>query len=244
MSLFNEVDTGSDDAAPENKELDNINPDKADKANEASWFLDDNTPMEGERPEWLPEKFKKVSDVVKSYNELQKRLGDAPNEYDFSKGESWADPEYEGFKEFAQYAKEKRVPQDVMDKMMETVGDYLKEFEPDMEAEKQALGENYKERLQTLNQWAKSNLSQDAFYALTGSLRTADAVAAVEEIRNLMINNESKIPNNQGQQSQGYTVAELETEMRENLDKYKSNPQYREELQKKFEIATAREQNN
>lgn len=45
---------------------------------EPSWWLDDNTPGSGDRPDWLPSQFKKASDVAKSYQELQKRFGDAP----------------------------------------------------------------------------------------------------------------------------------------------------------------------
>lgn len=245
MSLFDNVDTGGENtSAPDTSPTDNENTDGEggqSPESTASWYLDADTPMEGDRPEWLPDKFKTVSDLSKSYNELQKRLGDAPKEYDFTKAQSWLDPEYEGIKEFSDYAREKRVPQDVVDKMMDTVGGYLEQFKPDMSKEREALGENADERLKQLATWAKSNLSEDAFYALTSSMRSADSVQALEEIRDMMINNDTKIPNNEGEQSSGYSIAELETEMRENLDKYKENPQYRDELSRKFEIAHAKQ---
>ncbi len=101
---------------------------------EPAWWLDDNTPGVGERPDWLPAQFKKASDVAKSYAELQKRFGEAPSEYSWEAGKGWVEPDYEPFQELAQYAKSKRVPQDVMDKMLSSVGKYLDEFGVDYEA--------------------------------------------------------------------------------------------------------------
>src|SRR5215216_1824965 len=51
----------------------------------AAWYIDDNTPGEGERPEWLPTQFVRASDLGKSYAEAQKKLGaftGAPETYD------------------------------------------------------------------------------------------------------------------------------------------------------------------
>src|SRR5690606_12592008 len=93
-----------------------------------TWYWDENTPGNGARPGWLPEKYKSAADVAKAYSELEKRLGQAPNEYDFSKGESWIEADYEPFQQMADFAKQHHVPQAVMDKMLETVGLYLDEF--------------------------------------------------------------------------------------------------------------------
>ena len=96
---------------------------------EPKWYIDENLPGPGDRPEFLPDKFKSVADMAKGYSELEKKFGQAPSEYDFSKGESWMDENYDGFKEFAQLAKERRVPQDVIDKMLEATGTYLNQFD-------------------------------------------------------------------------------------------------------------------
>src|SRR5215208_4836317 len=50
-----------------------------------SWFLDENTPGVGPRPDWLPPKYTKVSDLAKGYGEAEKKLGaftGAPESYD------------------------------------------------------------------------------------------------------------------------------------------------------------------
>ena len=225
---FNTISATVEDMAAQDAALSNTP--------EPSWWLDDNTPGVGERPDWLPNQFKKASDVAKSYAELQKRFGEAPNEYSWEAGKGWVEPDYEPFQELAQYAKSKRVPQDVMDKMLTTVGKYLDEFGIDYEAEKTALGDNADQRLDVLNNWAKSNLSESSFHALTSNLRTADAVMALEELRSKMLGQNTMIPGNEQSQSDGvFSMEDLHAELRDNMDKYKKDPRYRKEITEKIE---------
>lgn len=206
-----------------------------------SWFWDENTPGQGERPQFLPEKYKSVADVAKAYKELESRLGTAPKEYDFSKGQGWIEPDYEPFQEMAEFARSKHVPQDVMDKMLESVGLYLDEFRTDINEEKSKLGDKATERLQILNNWAKSNLSEKSFNALTAGMRTADQIEALEEIRNKMLNNNTMVPGgNAGVTSGGVTLEEYRSELNSNFAKYKTDPAYRKEMERKLESIVGR----
>jgi len=187
------------------------------------------------RPDWLPERYKTPEDFSKAYTELEKRLGTAPAEYDFSAGEGWVDSEYEPFHEMAEYAKSKHVSQDVMDKMLSTVGKYLDEFKTDMSEEKEKLGENAKERIQVLNNWAKANFSEAAFAGLTENMRTADSIVALEEVRAKMINSDTRIPTgNEDTTDNGLSLDAVQQELTDNIEKYKSDPIYRKQLQQKI----------
>lgn len=239
MSLFNDFE--SEDNNPDSADLGESKEqnETSDSGNEPSWWLDKERAGDGERPEWLPPKFKSVEDMAKSYAGLEKRLGEVPDQYDLSIATKYFDPDYESFDELTQYAKEKRVPQDVMDKMFDSVNKYLSEFDIDINEERKALGENAKERLVELNNWAKSNLDANEFGALTMSLRTADAIKALEKLRGISMSNETRINNdNQMENSEGLTLDAVQAEMAENLDKYKTNPAYRREIQRKIEQAT------
>lgn len=184
-----------------------------------------------DRPEWLPEKFQTPAEMAKSYTELEKRLGMAPKEYDFSKGESWIDPNHQSFQDLANYAKSKNVPQDVMDKVLESMGSYLDEFQIDYDAEKEKLGKDANERLEKLINWTKANFSEDAYNAITDSLRDAEGVKALEEIRQKMLDANVTVPGgNEDSSSESSTLEDLQAEMTENLDKYKSDPKYRRDL--------------
>src|SRR3954465_4702870 len=130
------------------------------------WWIDEGMPGSGNRPDWLPEKFKTVADMSRGYNELEKSLGYAPDKYDFTKSK-YLDPEYASFHDFQEYARSKRVPQDVVDKMLGAVDKYFDEFSTDEAEEFKKLGDGAKDRITTLNNWAKANLSQESFFALT-----------------------------------------------------------------------------
>lgn len=207
-------------------------------ASSASWWIDEGMPGTGDRPDWLPEKFKSVADMSKSYNELERRVGSAPNEYDMSKGEGWIEPDYGPIQDMLEFAKSKHVPQDVMDKMFESVGKYLDEFNIDPNEERQKLGDKAEERLQVIDNWAKANFSQETYDALTSNLRTADAIKAIEEVRNKMNSNATTIPNSNHDDARSVpSLQDIQAEMNKNLDKYKTDPQYRREMQAKMELA-------
>lgn len=236
MSLLDEGATTPPDPTPE----DSGTTEKAGTET-PSWYWDEHTPGQGERPQFLPEKYKSVADVAKAYKELESRLGTAPKEYDFSRGEGWIEPEYEPFQKMAEFARSKHVPQEVMDNFLDTVSMYLDEFRTDLDEEKSKLGENASQRLQILNSWAKANLSEKAFGALTTGMRTAEQIEALEEIRNKMIGNNTIVPGgNDAVQGGGPTLEEYRSELNANYTKYKTDPAYRKDMERKLESIVGR----
>lgn len=201
-----------------------------------SWFIDEGIPGQGERPSWLPDKFKSVADMAKSNAELEKRLGTVPENYDFNKSR-FLDPDYVPFQELQSIAKEKRVPQEFIDKMIESVDKYVDEFRTDTAEELKKLGDNAKERVITLDNWAKANLSKEAYEGLTNSLNNAEAIKALEELRGKMMSTTPQVPNNQGNVSAGQSLDDVKMELQNNLQKYKDDPKYRADIQKRLEVA-------
>lgn len=203
-----------------------------------AWFIDDGVPGVGDRPAWLNEKFKSVADLGKSYVELEKKFGSAPESYDLSKSK-FIDQDYVPFQEFMQLAKDKRVPGEVVDKMVSAIDKYLDEFSVDKEAEIQKLGDNAKERIVTLDNWAKANLSADSYAALEGSLKTAESIKALEEIRGKMMNANPMIPNgNDSGTLNVQTLDDIRAELSANLGKYKTDPAYQKDIAARLERAS------
>lgn len=200
------------------------------------WFIDDGIPGVGDRPSWLPDKYKTVADLAKSNAELEKRLGTAPDEYDFSKSR-FLDPDYVPFQELQATAKEKRVPQDFIDKMIEAVDKYVDEFRTDTAEELKRLGEGAKERVQILDNWAKANLTKEAYEGLTNSINNAEAIKALEELRGKMMSNTPQVPNNQGNVTSSASLDDLKMELSNNLQKYKTDEKYRKDLSSRIEAA-------
>lgn len=234
MSLFDTIMAESEKNVPDNSQPVDGGQPIPDGTPTASWWWDKATPGQGDRPEWLPDKYKSVEDVAKAYKELEKKFGTAPEQYDWSKGQSWIDPEYEPFQEMAAFAKSKHVPQEVFDSMLDSMGKYLDEFNINYEEEKAELGENAVERLTVLNNWAKSNFSEDTYHALTDNMKTASAVKAIEEMRTKMIENKTTIPTGNETTHPTYSLEDVQQELKDNLQKYKDDPNYRKQIQAKF----------
>jgi len=207
-------------------------------ANTPNWWIDEGIPGIGDKPQWLGDKFKTAADLAKSYHELEKRVGTAPDSYDFSTSK-YLDADYAPFQELQDLAKSRKVPKDVMDKVVDSMDRYFNEFATDEKEEIRKLGDNAQERLQTLNNWAKANLSEDSYYALTSNLRNAESVRALEELRSKFMTASSQIPNgNDPSTTTGLTMKEVQEEMTANLEKYKTDPKYRAEMMRKIEAVS------
>jgi len=207
-----------------------------DENNQASWFIDEGIPGTGERPSWLPDKYKTVAAMAKHTSELEKRLGTVPENYDISKSR-FIDPDYVPFQDLLSTAKDKRVPQEFLDKMFESVDKYVDEFRVDAAEELKRLGDNAKERVQVLDNWAKANLSKESYEGLVASLNNAEAVKALEELRGKFMSNTPQVPNNQGNVTGSTSLDDLKMELQTNLQKFKDDPKYRADLQKRLEVA-------
>jgi len=189
------------------------------------------TQISNDRPTWLPEKFKSGEDLAKSYSELEKKIGIIPDEYDLSNS-MFLDAEREPIKDFLSVAKEKRVPKEVVDKLVESMDKYLGEFDVDMNVEVAKLGDNAKSRLTTLDNWAKANLSAGSYKALINNLQSADAIHALEELRGKMMSGQTMIPGgNDSASSSIETIQQIKQEIVDNYAKYKTDEKYRKEVE-------------
>lgn len=205
-------------------------------ATEPTWWLDDKTPGAGDRPEWLAEKFKSASDMAKSYSELEKRFGSAPKEYDLSKGSQWADAENQHLKGLLDFAKSKGVSQDIMDKMLESVGSYIGEYIIDEDKEREKLGDDANDRIALLENWAEANFSKETFQALSDSITTAEGFKALEEVRNKMLGNNTKVPTENENPGSADTEQSLQQEIIDNFEKYNTDTAYRKSLEARMSV--------
>ena len=189
-----------------------------------------------DRPEWLPEKFKSPQDLAKAYSELEKTFAAPPDKYDLTKSK-FLDGEHQAVKELAEYARSKRVPADVMDKFQESVDKVFGEFERDPEKEMAKLGENAKDRMDKLNGFVKAHLDEPDYKALMSNLNSAESVVALEKLRNKFMSENNQIPNGNvtGTGGGAPTLADMQAELNNNLDKYKKDPAYRKDYAARLE---------
>lgn len=201
------------------------------------WFIDEGRAGSGPRPDWLPEKFKTAADLAKSYHDLEKRFSVAPEEYDFTKSR-YIDPDYVPFQELRQIAKDKRVPKDVMDKMVDSFDKYMDEFKVDYDEEVKKLGDGARDRIKVLDNWAKANLTKESYDAISSSMNNAESIKALEELRGKFMSNTPQVPTgNSGSVENTQSIDDLKLEMTENLEKYKTDTAYRKDWQRRMELA-------
>ena len=118
-----------------------------------------------ERPDWLPSKFETPEQLSVSYGELEKKF----------------------------HTRRDEIKQELVGELNEEVqADVLSEFTniqstsgPDWNEESQDLGEHADRRLERVDTWANSTLSEDAYNMFAGIPATAGMVKAFEEIMQL-----------------------------------------------------------
>jgi hypothetical protein len=203
---------------------------------EPNWFIDEGVPGVGDRPQWLPEKFKSTADMAKSYNELEKKFSTPPEEYDISKSRFF-DKDFQPLKDSLQLAREKRVPKEVIDKMLDTFDKYIEPHHIDEGEELKKLGDKGEDRIKVVTNWAKANLSDDAFKALSSEVKSANGIKAIEELRSKMMSNTTVIPGGNDGGTGAPTVAEIQQEISTNLAKYKTDAKYRDDVSARLALA-------
>lgn len=202
-----------------------------------NWFIDEGIAGVGDRPQWLPDKFKTAADLGKSYAELEKKISAVPEEYNIQS--KFLDKDYQPIQEFLSLAKEKRVPKEVVDKMVDSFDKYIDQYNVNPEEEIKKLGTDGQERMKILDNWAKANLSESAYKALTNDVKSADAIKALEELRGKMMSNAPVIPNgNDSSTNNVQTVADLQEELQTNHAKFKTDPKYRADWQGRLALAS------
>lgn len=155
----------------------------------SAWYYDENLPGEGEKPEWLKDKYKSATEQAKAYNELDKKLGKfkgAPEEYDLTI------PDMPDFKfedgdpmlsDFLKMAKDANASQDFVSNVLSHYIKTQEFYSPDPEQELQKIGVNAKQEIAQLREWAGQRLSKEEMQIFSGMVTTADAFRVLQKLR-------------------------------------------------------------
>ncbi len=160
-----------------------------------------------ERPDWFPEKFwdekegPNIENMAKSINHLEKKLGEtAPDEYDLS--EVNVDPDDAVIQAVLEFGKEKQLSNKsvtgLINKVIEITGGVQQEEEINVAQEKEKLGVNATEIIQSNINWGKKLVSdgvltQTDYQELEVLGGTAGGQRVIQKIRGL-INGKQEIP--------------------------------------------------
>jgi hypothetical protein len=231
------------DVATESTPTESTVTESTPQSNEPSWWIDDNTPGQGERPAWLPPKYKKVSDLGNGYMEAEKRLGaftGAPEEYNL--GDLEIDESQLIVQEIKAVGKELNMSEEGLKKFLGRLSTAVEtETEAHLEDQIKQLGKDG-ERL--LTQY--KNLTQDYFAPeeaeiIKGWVRTADDLKMITKL--MATTNRSAVPTSQSVAlaNNHESVADLRAELTSNIQKFENDRNYQKNWSKRMEQAVARE---
>lgn len=155
-----------------------------------------------ERPEWLPEKFKTAEDLVSSYSQLESKLGKSQEEIrealvaELEQQAMQGVPESSGGYElpddvpasmsddallrYAEFAHKNGFTQEEFVEGLNDISSLIPM--PDLDAERERLGENANARIEAVALWAKSSLPQEFENEILRLGQTADGVRLLETI--------------------------------------------------------------
>ncbi len=204
------------------------------------WWYDEGVPGKGPRPDYLKEKYGYVqSKQAKAYEEAEKMLGGikaAPDEYSFEEVQEHIDRDSDVIKSFISFAKENKLQQDQFGKILKTFVDYDKSKQPRTDDEIAKLGNDGMQKVNTVVNWIKNNLTSDASKALEKLPVRAEVIKMLDEVRQMHMNTLSKIPADTSKNSnfEPLTQKTIEDEMFSNYKRYQNDTKYRDEISKKF----------
>tara|TARA_X000001382_G_scaffold125035_1_gene110156 strand:- start:933 stop:1655 length:723 start_codon:yes stop_codon:yes gene_type:complete len=192
-----------------------------------------------ERPEWLPEKFFKDGNpdyegLAKSYTEAEtyigkkkedltaeiktqmeadviKNLPETPDKYSLPEipdSYNTDTPLMDGWKK---YCHENKLGQEAFNKGIDLFIE--SQPAPNLEEEKQKLGENANQRIEAVSLWVNKNFDEAQKPMLEMMCSTSSGVEAVEKIMNMLQNSMSNAP--ESTQTLGKTRADLQEMMKD-----------------------------
>ena len=159
-----------------------------------------------ERPEWLPEKFKSPEDLASSYTALEQKLGAGQDELrnqiiqEFEQAAYENRPESVGdytipdmideslandnplFKWWAEHSFENAYSQEEFEAGISKYAEFIQAQQPDLEAERAALGENADARIEAVDLWANKFFPDELSDAVLEIGSTSKGIQALEFI--------------------------------------------------------------
>lgn len=182
------------------EETDNVAPEESAAPVETS-----SESLMSERPTWLPEKFKTPEDLVSSYSQLESKLGKSQEEIRQQVMQELEAEVANGVPETAgDYTIPENIPEELSENSdflntvaslahklklnQEEFNDALGEFAelvpkgPDLNAERQKLGENAGARIEAVGLWANKFFPEDLSNEILRIGQTAEGVMVLETV--------------------------------------------------------------
>lgn len=210
------------------------------------WHWGEGVKGNGNKPEWLQERYKSVADQAQAYSELERKFGEfkgAPKDgYNFEsiEGLNKDDPL---LKHFSQTFKDLNLSQAGFERLTnEFIQLQLQGSQAQMEGELKKLGPGAKQTIGQVAGWINNMFTPDIAKTMQGWLQTADDVQAVQAL--IAMQPKTNVPSTEGYGATGPTYEskqEVLNEKTANWQRFKDDENYRAALTKRLHDAVHRE---
>lgn len=227
--------------APENTSVEAPPPHETKQ--EPEWYMDENTPGVGPRPPWLPPNYKRVSDVVKSNVELEKKLGGfkgAPEEYKLNDLE--IDENELVVTEMKRVAKKYNMSEDALRDFIGTINTAADtQATMGLDEEIKKLGPDGERQLKEYENWTTNYMAPEEREIAKEMVQRAEHLQFFNKM--MAGSNRTAVPTSHSMAlaNRHETVAELRKEMVENIKKYETDRAYNKNFSQRLAAAVARE---
>jgi hypothetical protein len=164
---------------------------------EPSWYWGEGVPGQGDKPEWMSDKYKSVQDQARGYSELMKLHQEKMGGFVGAPEEGYALPE--GLEEespllnmLTEIGSKYNMNQDMFNELVEQYDSVIGKIQEEAMQQKEGrikeelgkLGENAKARLSNIADYAKANFDEDGAEELINMATTAKGVEILEKLIN------------------------------------------------------------
>ena len=211
----------------------------------ADWYFAEGIKGEGERPEFLHDRYKSLADQAKAYTDLEKKFGEfrgAPEDgykLDGIEGLEGDDPL---IKHFSETFKDLNLSQQGFERV---VNDFVtvqaEAYQANIAEEMKKLGPQAEQTVQQVNNWVSNTFDQETAETIKGWVMTANDVKALEAMR--AFQPKSAIPTAEQAMNIGSyeSSTEVKNEMTKNWDRYNNDENYRATIKRRLHDSVTRE---
>lgn len=218
----------------------------SDSAEPEKWFWAENVPGNGPRPDFLPEKFQTVADAAKARADLEKRLGSftgSPEQYNIEHLE--LDPEQHTLKSILDWGKKHNLNQSGLDELVGTLmSSQEAEESVSLEEAVTSMGEEGPRLMRQFKNFHDHHLQPEEQEVVKAWIKTPDELRVFNEIIKGIYAKRLPTDNSMFMGNNYETVDSIKKEMTENLERYKKDKVYREDLRNRIDWADKRAKRN
>lgn len=211
-----------------------------------AWYVTEELPGQGNKPEYLLEKFTNLGEQAKAFVELEKRMGGfkgAPKDgynleviSDRLQAELPSDAPL--VQSLMETAKSLNMSQEGFEKFMESIVTVQKSFQVDPQEELRKLGPDAEQQISVLKQWAENNFGPDDVAVIQDMLNgPAEQIRVLQKMRTLSPKSSIPTATEAANYVRPVTQKELQAELAQNLKRYETDLRYRADFAARLEKA-------